>query len=154
MSEEGEQKKDPEFSSIMYDHSKALVEYGEKADKLLRSIQRNFENDYTSFCVGLGSLSIVGSVVLAAMDRSIAFAITLLVMGFIAVVAGIILRLQSSKTKISGLPEILEFEKEHTRVQLKERVYSRLWIKGRPEGLTDEQFNLLLTDSLAPDKND
>ena len=147
MPEEEKTSEEKEFSRLMYENSKILEEYGNKASKLLRSIQKNFENDYTSFCVGFGSLSVIASVALIAFGKSETFAISLLVMGFVAVIAGIYLRSISTKSKLEGLPQILEFEKEHAKIQQKERLYSRLWLDGKPKSLTDEQFTLLLKDS-------
>ena len=99
--------KDKERSGLMYDKSKILEDYGQKADKLLRSIQKNFENDHTSVCVGAGSLAAIASVVIIALDKSEVFAIMLLVMGFTAIIAGIYLRLVSTKEQkgTEGLKE-------------------------------------------------
>jgi hypothetical protein len=146
--------KDKERSGLMYDKSKILEDYGQKADKLLRSIQKNFENDHTSFCVGAGSLAAIASVVIIALDKSEFFAIMLLVMGFTTIIAGIYLRLVSTKRKLEGLPRILEFEKEHARIKQRERLYSRLWFEGKPDCLTEEQFNLLLIDQDVVPTND
>jgi hypothetical protein len=147
MSEKEKTEEEKEFSRLMYEHSKVLENYGQKADKLLRSIQKNFDNDYTSFCVGFGSLAVIASVGLIAFGKSEIFAMLLLAAGFGSVIAGVYLRRLSSKEKLDGLPKILEFEKEQARIQQKERIYSRLWIDGKPKGLSDEQFTLLLSDS-------
>lgn len=151
MTEEEKTEEEKQFSQVMYENSKVLEEYGQKANKLLRSIQKNFENDYTSFCVGFGTLAAIASIGLVAFGKSEAFAMVLLVMGFISVISGVVLRRFSTKQKLEGLPKILEFEKEQARIQQKERLYSRLWLEGKPKGLTDEQFTLLLTDnSVSP----
>ena len=153
MSEEDKSEEEKQFSRIMYENSKVLEDYGQKADKLLRSIQKNFENDYTSFCVGFGTLAVIASVGLVAFGKSEAFAMVLLAMGFASVISGVVLRRLSTKQKLEGLPKILEFEKEQARIQKKERLYSRLWLDGKPKGLTDEQFTLLLSDSSVPPNN-
>ena len=150
MSEEERSEEENRFSSIMYENSKALEAYGQKADKLLRSIQNNFENDYTSFCVGFGTLAVIASSGLVAFGKSETFAMLLLVMGFASVISGVVLRRLSTKQKLEGLPKILEFEKEQASIQQKERLYSRLWLDGKPKGLTDEQFTLLLSDNSIP----
>jgi hypothetical protein len=150
MSEDEKSEEEKQFSRIMYENSKVLENYGQKVDKLLRSIQKNFENDYTSFCVGFGALAVIASIGLVALGKSESFAMVLLVMGFISVIFGVVLRRLSTKQKLEGLPKILEFEKEQARIQQKERLYSRLWFEGKPKGLTDEQFTLLLTDNSVP----
>jgi len=153
MSETEKSEEDKKFSKLMYEHSKVLENYGQKADKLLRSIQKNFENDYTSFCVGFGSIAVIASVGLIAFGKSETFAMMLLVTGFVAVISGVYLRRLSTKEKLEGLPKILEFEKEQARIQQKERIYSRLWLDGKPKGLSDEQFNLLLSDNSIPPRS-
>jgi archaellum biogenesis protein FlaJ (TadC family) len=153
MTETEKSEEDKEFSKLMYEHSKVLENYGQKADKLLRSIQKNFENDYTSFCVGFGSIAVIASVGLIAFGKSETFAMMLLATGFAAVISGVCLRRLSTKEKLEGLPKILEFEKEQARIQQKERIYSRLWLDGKPKGLSDEQFNLLLSDNSIPPRS-
>ncbi len=147
MSEDGKNEEEKQFSRIMYENSKVLEDYGEKADRLLQSIQKNFENDYTSFCVGFGTLAVIASISLVVLGKSETFAMILLVMGFLSVISGVVLRKLVTKQKLEGLPKILEFEKEQARTQQKERLYARLWLDGKPKGLTDEQLTLLLTDN-------
>lgn len=151
---ESDEVKNTERSGLMYDKSKVLEDYGQKADKLLRSIQKNFENDQTSFCVGIGSLAVIASVVIIALEKSEIFSIMLLVMGFISIISGVYLRLIAARRKLDALPKILEFEKEHARIKQKEKLYSRLWLEGKPECLTNEQFNLLLIDNEVVPRNE
>jgi hypothetical protein len=147
MSEEEKTEEEKQFSRVMYENSKVLEKYGEKADKLLRSIQNNFENDYTSFCVGFGTLGVMASIGLVTLGKSDMFAMTLLVMSFVSIISGVVIRKLSTKQKLEGLPVILEFEKNQAKIQQKERLYSRLWLDGKPKGLTEEQFSILLTDN-------
>ncbi|MCF7495733.1 hypothetical protein L3V35_11845 [Vibrio sp. L5-1] len=154
MSKDEKSDEEKQFSRMMYENSKALENYGQKADRLLRSIQKNFENDYTSFCVGFGTLAVITSVCLVILEKTEIFALTLLVMGFISIISGVLLRKFSTKQKLHGLPKVLEFEKEQARVQQKERLYTRLWLEGKPQGLTDEQFTLLLSDLTASTHKD
>jgi hypothetical protein len=82
MTETEKSEEDKAFSKLMYEYSKVLENYGQKADKLLRSIQKNFENDYTSICVGFGSIAVIASVGLIAFGKSETFAMVLLTTGF------------------------------------------------------------------------
>lgn len=154
MSEEktDEEKRKKEFSSLMHDHSSVLEAYGEKADKLMRAIQDSFEKDYTSFCVGAGALAVIASVILSVLDKSPTFAITLLVLGFISIISGVVLKSVSSKSKIEHLPKIIELEKERAQVQLREKLYQRMWLKGMPEYLDNEQMKMLLGNDLTLNK--
>lgn len=152
--ETDDEKRKKEFSSLMHAHSSVLESYGEKADKLMQAIQDSFERDYTLFCVGAGTMSVIASVILTFLDRSVIFSITLLILGFISIISGVILKNISSKNKIEHLPKIIELEKERAQVQLREKFYQRMWLKGMPEYLNNEQIEMLLGTDLVTKKTE
>ncbi|WP_022966492.1 hypothetical protein [Denitrificimonas caeni] len=139
-----ESKKDKAFTHLMREQSEILENYGKKADKLMQSIQNNFEKDYSSFCVGAGGLAVIASVGLVVLDKSISFSIMLSVLGFALLIAGVVLRVISAKIRLECLPKILELEKDIAQIQFKQKISYRYWLGEKPHKLDEDKFRLLL----------